>query len=269
MLTRTGSFSPASGFSLLLLLFLVAPPSRGDGKKDGNLEIPAALPEDARKALETGVAAFRIAEKAEKDRDKAASDAVAKLKAAQAKASEAAVSHFYLARAHELRRNFAEARKCYEKALKLNPRFHEALSELAGIHYNYRDKKKALELFDTAIEIEPTYLQALMGKGVVQCAMGDISGARATFAAAQKVLPQPYITELIKDLDKDIQGPDWTTAYTRETENYIVLTQTSQEFADEIGAHAELIRRAYNKVFSNIQKPDRKYKILVNANREA
>ena len=235
----------------------------------GNLEIPAALPEDARKALETAVEAFRAAEKAEKNRDKAAQSALTKLKSAQAKAPETPVTHFYLAKAHELKRNFTEARKCYEKALKLNPRFHEAISELAGIHYLDKDKKKALELYEKALAIDPKYLDALRGKAWVELALGDISAAKGTFVAAQKVHLDPDLTRIIERLDQDIQGPAWTAAYTQETENYIVVTQVSQEYAVEIGNHAELIRRAYNKIFSNIPKPDRKYKIFVYANRDA
>ena len=238
-------------------------------KGSANLEIPAALPDDARKALETAVEAYRAAEKAEKNRDKAVTGALSKLKGAQAKAPETALPHFYIAKAHELKRNFTEARKCYEKALKLNPRFHEAITELAGIHYLDKDKKKALELYEKALAIDPKYLDALRGKAWVELAIGDIPTAKATFETAQKVEPDEELKRVIERLDKDIQGPGWTTVYTKETENYVVICQSSQEYADEIGSHAELIRRAYNKIFSNIPKPDRKYKILVYANRDA
>ena len=227
-----------------------------------NLAIPAELPGDARKSLEEAVEAFKKADEA-KEGQNLISKALTKLKSAGQKAPKSPLPLYYLGILYQWKKNYPEAKRVLEKALKLNPTFHEAIVELADVHVWQKDLKGSLPLYDDALKLQPTYRAGLERKGITLLRLGKLSEAKNTLLQAQKPDPNPFLTRTILEIDVEMKGPDWLETFTRETENYRVFTPVSQDFANEIGARAELIRRAYNKIFPGVDKPDRKYPIWV------
>jgi tetratricopeptide (TPR) repeat protein len=228
----------------------------------GNLAIPEDLPDDAKKSLTEAVKAFH-AVRAASGQGKLMNQAITKLKSASGKAPKSALPLYYLGILYQWKRNFPEARRTLERAVKLNPGFHEAHVELAGVHVWQKDVKGSLAVYDRAIEIQPTYIPAIDNKATALIRLGEFKEARAQVLKAQELQPDKRRAKIERQLDSEIRGPKWKTTFTCETENYRVLTSVSQEFADEIAKSAELIRRAYNKVFPDIDRSDRKYAILV------
>ncbi len=228
-----------------------------------NLTVPADLPADAKKALEEAIEAFKAAEKATAGSAQAFKQSVAKLKAASQKASKSPLPLYYLGMAYQGQRNFKEAKTVLEKAVKLNPQFHEALVELGDVYVWQKKLKEAIPQYEKALSLEPLYAHALDNKAFALIQMGDFAGAKTTLLEAEKLQKEPGRVYYMRQVDREIQGPGWKPTFTVETENYIVTTGISEEFAKEIANNAELIRRAYNVVFSGIAKPDRKYAIWV------
>ncbi|MGH7297108.1 MAG: DUF1570 domain-containing protein, partial [Polyangiaceae bacterium] len=63
--------------------------------------------------------------------------------------------------------------------------------------------------------------------------------------------------------------PDWKgTVYTATSAHYIVKTPVSQDVADWVDRHAELIYRTYTLIFPKIDKVKRKFEILCYASAE-
>jgi tetratricopeptide (TPR) repeat protein len=235
-----------------------------------NLDNLEGLSEFARKDLEEAVKTFEaVAGAAPGEVDgKALLKTIAMLKSVERKAPASPVPLFYLGVAYQMKRSYPEARRVLQKALKLNPRFHEAIVELADVHCWQKDWAGSLPLYDQAIGMEPRYLPALERRGYALIALDRLDEARDQLRKAEKLLPDGNRKELLAMLDEEIKGPDWSTTYTAEKENYILKTPVSQEFAEEMANHAELIRRAYDKVFSDIPKPSRKYRIVVFSDRD-
>ncbi|MBI4601962.1 MAG: DUF1570 domain-containing protein [Planctomycetes bacterium] len=228
-----------------------------------NLEVPGDLPEPVRKALEEAIGAFRDAEKATSGRAALLGKAISKLKAASSKAPKSPLPLYYLGIVYQWKRNFPQAKTFLEKALKLSPSFHEAQVKLADVHVWQKKLEESLPLYDKALELEPRYVPGQERKGLALIRLGRFADAKKHMSLALKGEPTPFRAELLKAIDREIQGPGWKETFAEETENYKVVTSVSQEYAREIARHAELIRRAYNVVFSDIDKPDRKYEIWV------
>src|ERR1041384_7541789 len=93
--------------------------------------------------------------------------------------------------------------------------------------------------------------------------LGRFKEAKGYFDKVLAVDPDDFKKHLAKQLDTMIVGPGWPQTFKKETENYEVYTPVSQAYADEIARNAELIHRAYGKVFPEMKKPERKYPIWV------
>jgi tetratricopeptide (TPR) repeat protein len=235
-----------------------------------NLEIPADLPPDVRKAMEDAVSAFKVLEddSDEEPDSQVLARLIGKFKAVEKKAPSLPLPLYYLGIVYQHKKNYPEAKKVLEKAVKLNPRFHEAFVELADVYCWQKDWKGALPIYDQASGIEPTYLLALERKAQACIAIDMLADAKDHLLKAEKLNPDPGRMKFVEALDQEIKGPNWSKTFTAEKENYIVMTPVSQEFAEEMANHAELIRRAYDKVFSDIPKPDRKFRIFIFSDRE-
>jgi tetratricopeptide (TPR) repeat protein len=243
------------------------PPPASSGKPkeaaSTNLALPSDLPDGARKSIEEAIAAIMEAGRARAGQDKLYRRAIDKLRLASQKAPRSAVPFYYLGLAYQVKKNFTEAKKALEKAVELQPTFHEALCELGDVHGWRKDYQKALELYDQALEIDPKYLPAIQNKTMAHIRLGQLKEAQPCLERAMKLAPGKELKRLQRQLEVEIEGPPWEKTYRAEGENYNIITPVSQEFADEILKRAELIRRAYNKVFPQIEKPKRKYQVWV------
>src|SRR5262245_4084296 len=99
-----------------------------------NLEIPADLEEKPRKSLEEAIAGFEEVLKSRKGKGPVLDKAISRLKSSSASLPSSPLPLYYLGIAYQWKRNFPEARRVLEKAVKLNPSFHEAFLELGDVH---------------------------------------------------------------------------------------------------------------------------------------
>lgn len=226
-----------------------------------NLAIPGDLPEPARQALEKAIASFHAAEQARSGRDRLVNKAIQDLKSAQGKVSKSPLPGYYLGIAYQWKRNFKQAKLVLEKALKLKPDFHEAQVELADVHVWQHRVEDSLPLYDRALALEPRYFEAHERKASALMRLGRLQEAKESAEKAAKLRTTRPVVGMLLLIGKEIKGPGWDKTYTQETENYKVITPVSEEAALEVARAAELIRRAYDRVFSGIPKPDRKYEI--------
>lgn len=248
-----------------------APPApKAPEPPSANLAIPASLPEDAKKTLASAVQAYDAALNARVKADRAWTQAIAKLKTATTKVPDSPLPHYYLGLAHLKKGKGAEAKKCFEKAVKLNPQFHEALIELVRYqHRSEKDLEGALATANRVLALRPNDEKATEEKVKLLISLDRLKEAKDVAAKAEKARPKEGWGTLAKMIDRETNGPNWGSAHQVETENYVVLCPVSVAYAKEIADQAELIRRAYDKVFSQIAKPDRKFRIYVYADRES
>jgi tetratricopeptide (TPR) repeat protein len=227
------------------------------------LKVPADLPEAARKAIEEAIDAYKGVEQASSGQEKLLTRAIARLKAASGKALKCALPHFYLGLAYQQRKNFAQAKLSLEKAVRLDPGLAEAYIELADVHVSLKKLPESLPLYDKALTIDKKSDVAHERKALSLIRQGKLKEAKTHLSSAKKSRTTAYREYVLQGIDREIQGPGWTKSHTHETENYKVITPVSEDFAREIGQHAEMIRKVYDTLFADIKKPDRKYEIWV------
>lgn len=70
-----------------------------------------------------------------------------------------------------------DAIKDFEKALLLNDSYGPAASNLSGVYFIKKDYKKALEMADKAIALDPNYAAAYVNRGMAKEMLRDLEGA--------------------------------------------------------------------------------------------
>jgi tetratricopeptide (TPR) repeat protein len=239
-----------------------APPAAAD-----NLAIPDDMPPRARKALEEGLKALSEAETAGAGRAKLLASAVSKLKTARDAAAASPLPRYHLGGAYLKQEKFKEAKASLQKALEMNPRFHEACILLGHLHTRQKKLKEALALYDRALEIHPSSAEALEARAYPLISLGRFEEARTCVERAAGISRDPRkrktYQQLLAQIVWAIHGPSWKKTFNAETENYVLRTSVSQDVADDLARQVELIRVVYDKFFPDIKKPERKYQILV------
>jgi hypothetical protein len=255
--------------ALAAALVLSAAAGKEPPPPSGNLTLSPDIPEKAREAVEEAIKDFQEAQKAESGQGGLLREAIRKLTSAGEKAPKSPVPLYYLGIAYQLKNNFPKAKGALERAVQLNPEFHEAIVELADTHVWLKDYPKALSTYDRALQIRPDYVKALDNKGTALVRLGRYREAKESILAAKKIEESPQRDEILKQIEVAIDGPGWTESYSHETENYQILTNYSKKFAEEMGDYAEMINRAYSKVFPRGKKPERKFPIWIYKDRES
>ena len=246
-------------------------PERPRAAPSKNFDIPQDLPQKLQSELAEAIALFEDAQKTGTGSSKAMKRAVERLKQVSEKLRQSPLPLYYLGLAYQDQRNFSEAKRVLEKAVTLGPNFYEAVTELANVYRWQRDHKGSLGVYEKALTLKPENTLALDGKARALITLGRFKEAQIYLGELVRLEPTEERTRLVKSLDVELKGPRWARAFVRESENFAVHTSVSQELADEVAAHAELIRRVYNRVFAStkIAKPERKYPIWVYENRDA
>jgi tetratricopeptide (TPR) repeat protein len=77
-----------------------------------------------------------------------------------------------------------EAKQLYQRCIRLHPFFEWPYNNLAKIYFSEGDFSAARKLLNTAVAINPNYVNAWITLGYVQSRQNDIAGARSAFAQA-------------------------------------------------------------------------------------
>lgn len=92
----------------------------------------------------------------------------------------------YASRGHKLtkKKQYAEALKDFEQALKLDPKNVEIYDYRADVYLAMGDLDTAIANYDQSIRIDPTYAAAHYSRGVAYERKGDIERAKENYRAA-------------------------------------------------------------------------------------
>ncbi len=248
-----------------------APVRAADDKNETgpNFAVPADLSAEAGAQWTRALAAYKAARDAKSGQTDKIAAAIKDLKKAKELAPRFAVPGYYLGILYQWTKEFEKARAVLKQSCELNPKFHQALVELGDVHLHMKQADKAIAEYDRALGIAPAYGHAFAMRGFAKMKTGDFAGAAADFGLAKKHDPESKWGEAGEAMAKrELGGPGWPTTYVCETANYKVMTPVSQEFADDLGKHAELIYKTYTRIFPKVGKEKRKFPIIVHASKD-
>ncbi len=255
----------------LFIATVVAAEEDGEAEKKppvDNLTIPQSLDDKKRDALRDAIRPLEKILSSGADAEEILR-VESRLKKARTKVKESALPDYHLARLYYTFGDEKKARKALGNAIALNPKFYEAHGLAAEVDlWLANDYASAVANSEKALAIYPEYGDALFSRGAALMRLDRYDESAKDLERAQQC-DNRYAERFLKELQQVRKGPAWEKTYTSETENYIVKTPVSQEFADEIGRHAELIRRLYDKAFPDIADTARKFVILVHESRAA
>lgn len=231
-----------------------------------NLSLAADVAPEVKKEFE---AAFAFYETARKDFDEedARKEAIRGMTRLKAKLP-GGQAHFYLGIMYQWEQEQKKARKVLEELLAAHPEFYEAHVELGDVEVQERKLEAAIPHYERALAIYPWFEYGVDRMLYVLVQLGRFAEAKPFLERALARGGNPLRNACKEAVDFETQGPGWATTYTRESENYVVKTDHSQEFADEISNTAELIRDLYDALFPDIEKPARKYLVIVHKDRQ-
>lgn len=82
-----------------------------------------------------------------------------------------------------------QAKKNFEKATKLNPKFATAFNNLGVIHYVRKDYRRALKNYQKAIDLDPTSASHFSNLGTAHFARKEFEQATAAYNKAMEIDP--------------------------------------------------------------------------------
>src|SRR2546428_710055 len=85
-----------------------------------------------------------------------------------------------------------EAKKNYEKAVKLNPKYSEAINNLGTIYYSKRSFRKAISQYNKALKITPNSASIYSNLGTAQFARKKYKEASESYQKALALDPEVF-----------------------------------------------------------------------------
>ncbi len=195
--------------------------------------------------------------------------AEAVLRKAERKVRQSAVLPYYLGQTYLKLRDAKSAKKAFERALKGREDFSEAHVGLGEAEYLSSEFELALAHAEHALGLEVTHTaQVLKLRSLIALArFGDASNFIDEIKASQPTENLVTFEFLRRRLQHVINGPNWDNVWIQEEKHYRIRTNVSENFAQGAARHAGLILRLYRSSFPKIKTPQRKYEILIHANR--
>jgi tetratricopeptide (TPR) repeat protein len=245
--------------ALLLVLLL-------QDKDSPNLRPPASVPKDAIAAIDRGASLMEEARQAKSDPLELVEKAIDEFKKADRLAAKTwPAIHYHLGIAYQWTKEYNEARRRLDRALELNPNFHEALVELGDVYAWLKNYPSAIKNYDKAIALKPDYLLAYRNKAIAWIRHDDYKKAVEALEKALAVdANDAFSKQLLEMVRKEIEGPKWaSTKFTKESAHFIVECDVDQAYTDWISRHLELIYSKYSSIFPQQSKPKTKFRCFV------
>ena len=85
-----------------------------------------------------------------------------------------------------------EARKNYEQALRLNPKYPEALNNLGTVHYARKNYRRAISFYNRALKLTPDSASIYSNLGTAQFARKKYEEAALSYQTALKLDPEVF-----------------------------------------------------------------------------
>ncbi|MHC4661314.1 MAG: tetratricopeptide repeat protein [Planctomycetota bacterium] len=274
----------------LALIFLGPFPTRviGDEDEDGpNLQVPDDFPEKGKEDLLDGIKIYkdlkssgqqdsgykrpaervRLAGKAEKKCEKG----IKLLKKAAKAAPKSHLPPFYLCILYQFMSDFnggtkswvQKARAQGEKAMKNLDGFYEGALELADICMRLEKYEDALVAYGKSLKMSNGKLDEKYQYhwGRFNCLIMEkkYDEAKTAWAACKRTKSdiQKEMVESIDMLFKLIALGDKWAPYNHETKHYVIHTNISKSYAEEVGEQVEIAYKMYCKVFKRSQSGEK------------
>jgi tetratricopeptide (TPR) repeat protein len=94
--------------------------------------------------------------------------------------------------AHHQMLQMNEARKYYEQAIKLNPKYSEAINNLGTIYYARRSYRRAIAQYNKALKLAPNSASIYSNLGTAQFARKKYEEASASYQKALALDPEVF-----------------------------------------------------------------------------
>ncbi len=124
--------------------------------------------------------------------EKAYADSLDYYRAALAKRPAAAVLHTKMGMAELLMQRFGRARKAFERALKADPGYAEAINNLGVVHYMQNNYKKAIQQYLKAVAARPDSASFHSNLGTAYFARKRYEEASASYLRALELDPEVF-----------------------------------------------------------------------------
>ncbi|HTS60451.1 MAG TPA: tetratricopeptide repeat protein [Candidatus Acidoferrales bacterium] len=85
-----------------------------------------------------------------------------------------------------------KALKCYQQAVKLNPKYHEAVNNIGTIYYTKKSYRRAITYYRRALKIAPEQASIHSNLGMAYFARNEMEPAVEEFRAALKLDPEVF-----------------------------------------------------------------------------
>lgn len=138
---------------------------------------------------------------------------------------------------------FEEAKRDYEKALRLQPDFPEALNNLGAVYYAKKEYKKAEKYYRRAIRLDPGSASVYSNLGVAYFAQGKVQPGLAAFRAAYKLDPTIFAADAPQLVAEQLP------AHERAQQDYCLAKLFAQ--SGHMREAIEFLRRALDEGFDN------------------
>ena len=245
---------------LLFFLLLAQDPA------SPNLKPPADAPKEAVDAVDAGAKLMDEARKSKSDPLETVEKAILEFKKADRVAAKTFPAvHYHLGICYQWTKEYQEARRRLERALEMNPSFHEAMVELGDVCVWLKDYPAAIKTYDRALVMKPDYALAHRNKAISLIRSDDYKAAKDALDKSLALDAKDEMAKgLLKIVEKELEGPSFGgTKYTKESTHFQVECDADQAFTDWISKNLELIFAKYSSIFPQQTKPKTKFRCIV------
>jgi tetratricopeptide (TPR) repeat protein len=111
--------------------------------------------------------------------------------------------------AYQQLQDLSNARKYYEKAIKLNPKFAQAINNLGTVYFTQKSYRRSISMYRRAIRLDPKMAAFESNLGTALFARNDFKGAEVAYRQAVALDPEIF----------DTRGTTGTTIQDQSVEN--------------------------------------------------
>lgn len=103
------------------------------------------------------------------------------------------------------KQDYTAAQLAYEKAMKINPRYHMAPFRLGELYYNQDRPVEALDMFTRTVTLAPGFADGHYWQGLVYMKLKETGKAKAAFETVIRLAPQSDSARLARNYLKIVK----------------------------------------------------------------
>ncbi|HLD35692.1 MAG TPA: tetratricopeptide repeat protein, partial [Planctomycetota bacterium] len=150
------------------------------------------------------------------------------------------------------------------KAVEKYPNFYEAYYERGNAYLELSKYEEALADYEKCVSLQSDYSKGFCGRGYACFILNERDKAMADLDKALELDSSNSKARKYKEiLQHVLKGPLWPIVYEKDTDNYKIKTDISQDKCDLYGAQLETLRKYYADVFAVKDKSSRKKQVYI------